>query len=78
MTSNPFGRVLTAMVTPMSPGGAIDDTGVEALVEHLIDIGHDGLVVNGTTGESSTLTEDESIAGPRSSRGAAPTTPRTP
>ena len=61
MTSNPFGRVLTAMVTPMSPGGAIDDTGVEALVEHLIDIGHDGLVVNGTTGESSTLTEDESI-----------------
>ncbi len=61
MTTNPFGRVLTAMVTPMSPGGAIDEKGVESLVEHLVDTGHDGLVVNGTTGESSTLTDDESI-----------------
>jgi 4-hydroxy-tetrahydrodipicolinate synthase len=61
MTTSPFGRVLTAMVTPMSPGGEIDDKGTDALVDHLLDAGHDGLVVNGTTGESSTLTDDESI-----------------
>ena len=61
MTSSPFGRVLTAMVTPMSPGGAVDEVGVDALVEHLLATGHDGLVVNGTTGEASTLTDDESI-----------------
>jgi 4-hydroxy-tetrahydrodipicolinate synthase len=62
MTSNPFGRVLTAMVTPMSPDGEVDEKGTDALVDHLLEIGHDGLVVNGTTGEASTLTVDESIA----------------
>ncbi|MGB7819749.1 MAG: 4-hydroxy-tetrahydrodipicolinate synthase [Ornithinibacter sp.] len=61
MTTTPFGRVLTAMVTPMSAGGEIDEAGVDSLVEHLIDTEHDGIVVNGTTGESSTLTDDESI-----------------
>ncbi len=61
MTSSPFGRVLTAMVTPMSPGGEIDDKGTDALVDHLLATGHDGIVVNGTTGESSTLSVDESI-----------------
>lgn len=62
MTSNPFGRVLTAMVTPMSPDGEVDEKGTDALVDHLLETGHDGLVVNGTTGEASTLTDDESIA----------------
>lgn len=61
MTSSPFGRVLTAMVTPMTPDGAVDGAGVDALVEHLLATGHDGVVVNGTTGEASTLTEDESV-----------------
>jgi 4-hydroxy-tetrahydrodipicolinate synthase len=61
MTSSPFGRVLTAMVTPMSPGGEIDDKGTDSLVDHFLATGHDGLVVNGTTGESSTLSSDESI-----------------
>jgi 4-hydroxy-tetrahydrodipicolinate synthase len=61
MTSSPFGRVLTAMVTPMSADGEVDDKGTDALVDHLLATGHDGLVVNGTTGESSTLTDDESI-----------------
>ena len=61
MTTSPFGRVLTAMVTPMSPGGAVDEKGTDALVDHLLDTGHDGIVVNGTTGESSTLTVDESL-----------------
>ena len=61
MTISPFGRVLTAMVTPMSADGEVDDKGTDALVDHLLATGHDGLVVNGTTGESSTLTDDESI-----------------
>ena len=57
----PFGRVLTAMATPMTPDGAMDEGGVRALARHLADTGHDGIVVNGTTGESATLTDDESI-----------------
>lgn len=60
-TASPFGRVLTAMVTPMTPDGQIDWTGVDALVDHLLAAGHDGIVVNGTTGESATLSSDESI-----------------
>lgn len=61
MTTNPFGRVITAMITPMHPDGSVDEVGVRAVVEHLIANGHDGIVVNGTTGEASTLTDDESI-----------------
>ena len=61
MTTNPFGRVITAMVTPMRPDGSVDEQGVRAVVEHLLASGHDGIVVNGTTGESATLTDDESI-----------------
>ncbi len=61
MTSSPFGRVLTAMVTPMSHGGEIDEKGTDSLVDHFLATGHDGIVVNGTTGESSTLSVDESI-----------------
>ena len=62
MTNSPFGRVVTAMVTPMTPDGAVDTDGVTAVVEHLIAVGHDGVVVNGTTGESPTLSPVESIA----------------
>ncbi len=61
MTTNPFGRVITAMVTPMRPDGSVDEKGVRAVVEHLLANGHDGIVVNGTTGESATLTDDESV-----------------
>ncbi len=57
----PFGRVLTAMVTPMTPDGEVDVAGVRSVVEHLVGTGHDGIVVNGTTGESATLSADESI-----------------
>ncbi|NNM46032.1 4-hydroxy-tetrahydrodipicolinate synthase [Knoellia koreensis] len=60
-TSSPFGRLLTAMVSPMRPDGSIDPEGTRRLAEHLVETGHDGIVVNGTTGESATLSDDESI-----------------
>lgn len=52
--SRPFGAVLTAMVTPMREDGAIDLDAAVRLATHLVDHGHDGLVLNGTTGESPT------------------------
>src|SRR3954453_18113898 len=55
----PFGRVLTAMATPMSRDGEIDFDGVQDLAAHLVDRGNDGLVISGTTGESPTTTDDE-------------------
>jgi 4-hydroxy-tetrahydrodipicolinate synthase len=61
MTTSPFGTLLSAMVTPMTPDGAVDRDGVAKVVAHLLATGHDGIVVNGTTGESSTLTTEESI-----------------
>ena len=59
MSDNPFGRVITAMVTPMHDDGSIDFDGLQRLAVHLADHGHDGLLVNGTTGESATTTDDE-------------------
>lgn len=61
-TTTPFGRVVTAMVTPMHDDGSLDLDGVAALATHLADHGHDGLVVNGTTGESATTTDEENVA----------------
>lgn len=58
-THAPFGRVLTAMVTPMRPDGAVDVDGAAALAAHLVDAGNDGIVVNGTTGEAPTTTDAE-------------------
>jgi 4-hydroxy-tetrahydrodipicolinate synthase len=55
----PFGRVLTAMVTPFTTDGALDVDGAQQLAAHLVDAGNDGLVVNGTTGESPTTGDAE-------------------
>ncbi|WET81753.1 4-hydroxy-tetrahydrodipicolinate synthase [Amycolatopsis sp. QT-25] len=55
----PFGRVLTAMATPFDADGALDLKRAQELAEHLVDLGNDGLVVNGTTGESPTTTDAE-------------------
>jgi len=60
--ATPFGRVLTAMITPFDSSGAIDHGTVWDLARHLVDIGNDGIVVAGTTGESPTLDGDEKIA----------------
>jgi 4-hydroxy-tetrahydrodipicolinate synthase len=54
-----FGTNLVAMVTPMHPDGTISEPGLATLVEHLLTTGCDGIVVNGTTGESPTLTDAE-------------------
>ena len=57
----PFGRLLTAMVTPFKDDLSIDWEGVEKLAAHLQSNGHDGIVVNGTTGEAPTTSDDEKI-----------------
>jgi len=58
----PFGRVLTAMVTPFTDDGKIDVEAAQRLAAHLVEHGHDGLVVSGTTGESPTTTDEEQLA----------------
>ena len=55
----PFGRMLTAMATAFTDDGAVDLDGTAAIAHHLVDHGHDGLVVSGTTGESATCTVAE-------------------
>jgi 4-hydroxy-tetrahydrodipicolinate synthase len=55
----PFGRMLTAMVTPFTADGALDLDGAQRLAAHLVDAGNDGLIVNGTTGESPTTSDEE-------------------
>ncbi len=55
----PFGRLLTAMVTPFREDGAIDLDLAARLADHLVSSGSDGLVLCGTTGESPTLSWQE-------------------
>src|SRR4249920_610087 len=55
----PFGQVLTAMVTPFSADGRLDLDKAAELATYLVELGNDGLVVNGTTGESPTTTDAE-------------------
>jgi 4-hydroxy-tetrahydrodipicolinate synthase len=59
----PFGRLLTAMVTPFRADGSLDLDGAATLATHLVDQqGNDGLVINGTTGESPTTSDAEKDA----------------
>src|SRR3954464_7428662 len=61
--ARPFGRVLSAMVTPLADDGTIDLAGAQELAAFLVDRGaHDGLVIAGTTGESPTITDAEQRA----------------
>jgi 4-hydroxy-tetrahydrodipicolinate synthase len=56
----PFGQMLTAMITPMTPDGAVDYDGAARLADYLVtDMRNDGLVVNGTTGEAPATTDAE-------------------
>src|SRR5271163_3040511 len=59
-TRAPFGQMVTAMITPMTPDGAVDFDGAARLAEYLVtDMRNDGLVLNGTTGEAPTTTDAE-------------------
>ncbi len=59
LSPTPFGRLLTAMVTPFDEAGQVDLALAGRLARYLVDEGSDGLVVCGTTGESPTLSWDE-------------------
>ncbi len=54
-----LGRVLTAMITPFHEDGSVDFEGAVKLGEYLLSHGSDGLVICGTTGEGSTISEDD-------------------
>jgi 4-hydroxy-tetrahydrodipicolinate synthase len=59
-TTAPFGRAMTAMITPMATDGSVDLDGAARLATYLVDeMRNEGLVVNGTTGEGPTTTDDE-------------------
>ena len=55
----PFGQVITAMVTPFDASGKVDLDAAQRIAAHLVDLGNDGLVVSGTTGESPTTSDNE-------------------
>jgi 4-hydroxy-tetrahydrodipicolinate synthase len=59
MTSAPFGTILTAMATAFHEDGSLDVEGIQRIAKHLVDHGHDGLIISGTTGESPTTTIEE-------------------
>ncbi len=58
---NIFGQTLVALVTPMTADGEVDWADTEKLIDYVITNGADGVVVTGTTGETSTLTDAEKI-----------------
>jgi 4-hydroxy-tetrahydrodipicolinate synthase len=60
MSTPPFGRLLTAMVTPFAADGSVDLDAAAGLASYLVDeMGNDGLVISGTTGESPTTSDSE-------------------
>ncbi|MDR0433416.1 MAG: 4-hydroxy-tetrahydrodipicolinate synthase [Bifidobacteriaceae bacterium] len=59
--SRPFGAVLTAMATPFADDGALDLTAAGRLAAFLAENGNNGLVINGTTGESGTTSDPEKV-----------------
>ncbi len=56
-----FGQVLVALVTPMTAEGEVDWDATERHIDYIVSNGADGVVVTGTTGETSTLTDAEKI-----------------
>ncbi|MDR2007112.1 MAG: 4-hydroxy-tetrahydrodipicolinate synthase [Acidaminococcales bacterium] len=56
-----FGRLLTAMVTPMHADGSVNYQAAADLADYLLSNGSDGIVVAGSTGESATLTDEEKL-----------------
>ncbi|ANJ66516.1 4-hydroxy-tetrahydrodipicolinate synthase [Halothiobacillus diazotrophicus] len=62
MSTQQIAGSLVALVTPMTPQGAVDYPRLERLIEFHIEQGTDGIVAVGTTGESATLDFDEHVA----------------
>jgi 4-hydroxy-tetrahydrodipicolinate synthase len=56
-----LGAILTAMVTPFDAHGRVDEEAAVRLMHHLVEHGSDGLVMCGTTGEASTLSDEEHL-----------------
>ena len=56
-----LGEVLTATITPFDADGAVDYERYRELCAYLVDNGSDGVVVNGTTGEAPTLSDEERL-----------------
>ncbi len=56
-----LGTILTAIVTPFADDGSVNEESFVALMRHLSHHGSDGFVVTGTTGEASTLTDEEQL-----------------
>ncbi|MEU9864394.1 4-hydroxy-tetrahydrodipicolinate synthase [Streptomyces sp. NPDC047971] len=61
-TERPFGRALCAMITPFTASGGLDLDVAREHAAHLVSEGCDGLVLNGTTGESPTTSDAEKAA----------------
>ncbi len=59
--SGELGSILTAMATPFDAQGRVDEEAAVGLMHHLVEHGSDGLVICGTTGEASTLTDEEQL-----------------
>ena len=57
-----LGGILTAMVTPFNADGGLAEDASADLMRHLLEHGSDGLVLAGTTGEGSTMSDDEKVA----------------
>ncbi len=49
------------MITPFTKELEINWAGVEEIAAHLVASGHDGIVVNGTTGEAPTTSDEEKV-----------------
>lgn len=63
MATQPFGQLITAMVTPFTSDGTLDLNEARRLAAYLVDEqANDSLVINGTTGESPTTDDDEKKA----------------
>ncbi len=56
-----LGSILTAMITPFDANDRIDEDATVAVMHRLVESGSDGIVLSGTTGEASTLTDDEKL-----------------
>ena len=57
----PFGRLTTAMITPFRPDGALDLDAAQKVATYLVDRGNDALIINGTTGEAPTTSDQEKV-----------------